>query len=99
MPLKEKLLSRKKESQKEKPDLYTQLRHEIQIIREQGSPPEKDALTFSRYVCDLCSTSHTLSELRQCAVCGRWACEACWTPEYYLCNSCNGVVALKNIKL
>ncbi len=89
----------KKEEKKENPDLYTQLRREVQVIREQGEPPEKDGLTFSRYICDLCSTSHSLSELRQCAVCGRWACSVCWTDTYYLCNSCSGIVALKSIKL
>lgn len=98
MPLKRKW-PRRKEEEKENPDLYTQLRHEAQVIRNQGEPPEKDGLTFSRYVCDLCSTSHSLSELRQCAVCGRWACASCWTDKYYLCNSCSGIVALKSIKL
>ncbi len=80
-------------------DLYGQLKRDIQVIRKQGEPPEKDPFTFSRYVCDLCSTSHPISELKQCAVCGRWACRECWTQEYYLCNSCNGILALKNINL
>ena len=98
MPLKRNWPSRKEEK-KENPDLYAQLRREVQAIRDQGEPPEKDGLTFSRYVCDLCSTSHSLSALRQCAVCGRWACSECWTDTYYLCNSCSGIVALKSIKL
>ena len=98
---KEKKKEKEKENQEleEKPDLYTQLQREIRIIRKQGEPPEKDTMAFSRYVCDLCNTSHSISELRQCAVCGRWACQSCWTPEYYLCSSCSGIVALKNIKL
>jgi hypothetical protein len=100
MPLKRNWPKQEKEKEeKEKPDLYTQLKREIPIVRKQGAPPEKDALTFSRYICDLCSTSHSISGLKQCTVCGKWACEDCWTQEYYLCNSCAGVVALKNIKL
>ncbi|KYK35013.1 MAG: hypothetical protein HXS48_05850 [Theionarchaea archaeon] len=100
MPLKRNWPNRKKEEEKhEKPDLYTQLKQETQIVRKQGEPPEKDPLAFSKYVCDLCSTTHTISELKQCAVCGRWACESCWTSKYYLCNSCSGIVALKSIKL
>ncbi len=100
MPLKRSWPSRKKENQEEKsPDLYAQLKREVQIMRKQGEPPDKDALTFSRYLCDLCSTSHVISGLKQCTVCGRWACEDCWTQEYYLCNSCSGIVALKNVKL
>ena len=97
MPLKRRWPHQKEEEKS--PDLYAQLRREVQIIRAQGEPPEKDGLTFSRYTCDLCSTSHTLSALRQCAVCGRWACGTCWTDTYYLCNSCSGIVALKSIKL
>ncbi|MBU7018716.1 MAG: hypothetical protein HXS44_14495 [Theionarchaea archaeon] len=101
MSLKRNWPKRKKEPEKkeEERDLFTQLRKEVHTIRKQGQPPDKDPLTFSRYVCDLCSTSHPLSELKQCAVCGRWACATCWTPEYYLCNSCSGIVTLKNIKL
>jgi hypothetical protein len=81
------------------PDLYRQLKSEIQLIRNQGEPPDKDPLSFSKYVCDLCSTLHVLSELKQCSVCGRWACGDCWNGKFYLCNSCSGIVALKSIKL
>jgi hypothetical protein len=91
--------SLKKEPEKRNDDLYAQLKREVQVIRKQGEPPQKNALTFSQYVCDLCSTSHPLSKLKQCAVCGRWACETCWNETYYLCNSCGGIVALKSVKL
>jgi rubrerythrin len=99
MPLKRNWPNRKKEEEKENLDLYKQLKREVQVVRKQSAPPEKDPLTFSKYVCDLCGTSHAISELKQCAVCGRWACENCWTEKFYLCNSCGGIVALKSIKL
>ena len=91
--------NQKDEERKEPRDLYKQLKREIPIVREQGEPPQKDGLTFSRYMCDLCSTSFSLSELKQCAVCGKWACSNCWTEKFYVCNSCSGIVALKSIKL
>lgn len=94
MPLSRNWPKRGNENQEKEPDLYKRIRSEVQIMRKQGEPPERDALTFSKYVCDLCSTSHPVSELRQCAVCGRWACAVCWTPEYYLCHSCSGIVRL-----
>ncbi|MBU7032630.1 MAG: hypothetical protein HXS53_08870 [Theionarchaea archaeon] len=81
------------------PDLYAQLKNEIQLIRNQGDPADKDPLSFSRYICDLCSTPYPISELKQCSVCGRWACSACWNQQFYLCNSCSGIVALKSVKL
>lgn len=80
-------------------DLYAQLKEEVQTVRKQGEPPQKDSMSFSQYVCDLCSTTHPVAELRQCAVCGRWACSECWTEKYYLCDSCGGIVALKSVKL
>lgn len=94
MPSKRNWLKREQEPRKERPDLYQRLKKEIIPVRKQGEPPSKDAFTFSKYVCDLCSTTHRLSALKQCAVCGRWACTACWTPEYYVCNSCGGILKL-----
>jgi hypothetical protein len=111
MSLKRNWLSRKKEKEnkskgksknlnkKGNRDLYTQLQEEVQKVRQQGGPPQKDPMSFSQYVCDLCSTTHPIAELRQCAVCGRWACPECWTEKYYLCNSCGGIVELKSVKL
>jgi len=79
------------------PDLYHVLKNEVKPIRKQGEPPARDGTSFSRYACDLCNSVHPVQELRQCAICGRWACEGCWTKEYYLCNSCNGIVRLQLI--
>jgi len=83
--------SRKKAPQ---PDLYHELREEIPPARKQGEPPARDGSSFSRYFCDLCNTPYTLHELRQCSICGRWACSSCWAPEYYICNSCNGILKM-----
>lgn len=78
---------------KEAPDL-TRLKKEITVMRRQGDPPAKDPRSFSHYVCDLCSTPHPVSGLRQCVLCGRWACDACWTDEYYVCRSCSGLMKI-----
>ncbi|HSQ93194.1 MAG TPA: hypothetical protein VLL74_02760 [Methanoregula sp.] len=75
-------------------DLLSRIRADIPVRRKQGLPPEKDPATFSRYHCDLCNSSFSLNELRQCTLCGRWACPSCWTEEYYICNSCNGILRL-----
>lgn len=75
-------------------DFYSRLKDDIPVMRKQGVPPEKDPSSFSRFYCDLCNDSFPLSELKQCTLCGRWACSSCWTPEYYLCNSCNGILKL-----
>ena len=76
------------------PNLYLQLKKEIPPVRKQGELPAKVPASFSRYYCDLCNSSFTIGELRQCTLCGRWACGSCWTPEYYVCNSCNGILKL-----
>lgn len=95
MPLKRNWPTLKEQEKKREEDnLYKKLKGEAQIIRRQGEPPRKNPLTFSKYLCDLCGTSHSVSELKQCAVCGKWACQACWNSEYYLCNSCAGIVKL-----
>jgi hypothetical protein len=95
MPLKKTFLKKEnKEPEKESDDLYRKLKREIAAIRSQGDPPQKDPLTFSRYVCDLCSTSHPLQDLKQCSICGRWACPSCWTQDYYVCNSCGGIIRI-----
>ncbi len=75
-------------------DLLSRIRADIPAMRKQGVPPEKDPASFSRFTCDLCNTTFSLSELRQCTLCGRWACPACFTEEYYICNSCNGILRL-----
>ncbi|MDD1719936.1 MAG: hypothetical protein LUQ25_07750 [Methanoregulaceae archaeon] len=77
-----------------RPSLYQALRKEIPAIRQQGEPPAKDPASFGRYRCDLCNASFPLQELRQCVICGRWADDNCWTPGYYVCNSCHGIIQL-----
>lgn len=73
------------------PSLYEQLKKEIPAVRAQGAQPDRDSGSFSRYACDLCHTAHPIENLRQCGLCGRWACPACRNDEYYICNSCNGI--------
>ncbi|WP_408669672.1 hypothetical protein [Methanochimaera problematica] len=81
--------------QKERRDnLYSRLRGDIVTMRKQGNFPEKDPSTFSKYYCDLCNDSFPLNEIKQCTLCGRWACSSCWTQDFYVCNSCNGVIKL-----
>ena len=83
---------------KEIPDHLRELKKEIAVIRRQGEPPVKDPHTFSQYLCDLCTTPHPVSDLRQCVLCGRWACDACWKEEYYTCKSCTGLLKIRMIK-
>jgi hypothetical protein len=73
---------------------FVRLRREIVPIRAQGELPLRDPGSFARFNCELCTTAASLGELKQCALCGRWACSACWTPEYYVCNSCNGIIQI-----
>jgi hypothetical protein len=75
-------------------DLLVRLKQEIAPLRQQGDLPLRDPGSFSRYTCELCATPAHLAELKQCVLCGRWACSACWTPEYYVCNACNGIIRL-----
>ncbi len=75
-------------------DRFRELRKEIAVIRKQGEPPAKDPGTFSRYLCDLCSTPHPVTELRQCVLCGRWACSSCWKDDNYTCKSCAGLIKI-----
>ncbi|MDD1714381.1 MAG: hypothetical protein LUQ61_03865 [Methanoregulaceae archaeon] len=79
---------------KGQPDLFSHIKKDIPVLRQQGAPPEKDPGTFSRYQCDLCNGSFSLTGLKQCTLCGRWACPDCWTDEFYICRSCNGIVRL-----
>ena len=83
---------------KKDPDLFSRVRGDVTIMRKQGDPPEKDSSSFSRYHCDLCNSTFLSTELKQCTLCGRWACGSCWTQEYYICNSCNGVLRLHMIQ-
>jgi hypothetical protein len=79
---------------KEQSDFFARVKKDIPTMRKQGSPPEKDPTTFSRYQCDLCNGSFPLTNLKQCTLCGRWSCPDCWTGEFYICRSCNGIVQL-----
>ena len=76
-------------------DRFRELKSEIAVLRKQGEPPVKDPGTFSRYLCDLCSTPHPVSDLRQCVLCGRWACESCWKDDHYTCKSCAGLIKIR----
>ena len=78
-------------------NFYSLLRAEIGEIRKQGDTPVRDGESFSRYVCDLCHRAAPVSALRQCVICGRWACPDCWKDEYYVCSSCSGIIRLQMI--
>jgi hypothetical protein len=82
---------------KDSPDPLRELKKEISVLRKQGEPPAKDPRTFSQYQCDLCTTPHPVSELRQCVLCGRWACNACWKEELYTCRSCAGLIKIHSL--
>jgi hypothetical protein len=84
---------------KEQNDFFTRVKKDIPTMRKQGVAPEKDPTTFSRYQCDLCNGSFPLTDLKQCTLCGRWACPDCWTGEFYICRSCNGIVQLHLLPL
>ncbi|MBT8506891.1 hypothetical protein AZH53_00410 [Methanomicrobiaceae archaeon CYW5] len=75
-------------------NFYARLRGNIPVMRKQGQPPQKDPSTFSRYFCDLCNDSFPLTDMKQCSLCGRWSCPSCWTEQYYVCNSCHGIIRL-----
>jgi len=75
-------------------DLFSRVREDIPLIRKQGEPPDRDASSFSRYHCDLCNDSFPVTGMKQCTLCGRWSCPSCFTDEYYICNSCNGILRL-----
>jgi hypothetical protein len=90
----------RKETPKNNPpgDLFKELRSEITVIRKQNEPPAKEPGSFSRYVCDLCSTPHPVSGLRQCVLCGRWGCGDCWKEELYTCKSCAGIIKIYSLR-
>ncbi len=99
MTLWKKSLPKQGKSEPEpRPSRYLQLKKEIPLVRKQGELPARVQGSFSKYFCDLCNTTFTIAELRQCSICGRWACHDCWTPEYYLCNSCFGILRLHEKK-
>lgn len=79
------------------PGRFHELRKEITVMRKQGEPPVKDPHSFAQYMCDLSSTPHPISGLRQCVLCGRWACDACWKDEYYSCKSCAGLIKVRTL--
>jgi len=96
-PLKRNWL--RKEPPKNNPDqdLFKKLKGEISVIRKQGEPPIKDPHSFAQYVCDLCSSPKPITGLRQCVVCGRWACDNCWKEEFYTCKSCAGIIRIHSL--
>lgn len=75
-------------------DLVSRIMGEIRRVRRGGEPPDRDAGSFARFTCDLCHGSHPMRELRQCVLCGRWACAPCFTEKYYACKACNGIITL-----
>jgi hypothetical protein len=81
---------------KEPIDHFRDLRKEIAVMRRQGEPPAKAPGSFAQYTCDLCGTPHPVSKLRQCVLCGRWACDTCWKEELYTCKSCAGLIAIRS---
>jgi hypothetical protein len=83
-----------KPEQTGKTNIYLELKKEIKPLREQGELPTKVPASFGRYYCDLCNSTVPVEELRQCSLCGRWVCNTCFTNEYYICNSCNGILKL-----
>ncbi len=98
MTLWKRNLPKREATSKDGSDRLREIRGEITIMRKQGEPPHKDAGSFSQYVCDLCNTPHPISELRQCVLCGRWGCDACWKDEYYTCKSCAGLIRINQLK-
>ena len=82
---------------KDSSERFRELKKEIVQMRKQGEPPVKDPGSFAQYMCDLCSTPHPVSELRQCVLCGRWACDACWKDEFYSCKSCSGLIKVHSL--
>ena len=87
-------LIRKKQESDISGGVFSLLKKQIPRIRKENESPERDPESFSRYVCDLCHSSGSLSALKQCVVCGRWGCSSCWLEEYYLCKSCGGIMRL-----
>jgi hypothetical protein len=94
---KKSLPGREAPKSKGTPDRFRELRKEIVVMRKQGEPPVKDPGSFAQYMCDLCSTPHPVSGLRQCVLCGRWACDACWKDDYYTCKSCAGLIKIHSL--
>jgi len=83
-----------KPEQAGKNNIYLGLKKEIKPLREQGELPTKVPASFGRHYCDLCNATFPVEELRQCSLCGRWVCNSCFTNEYYICNSCNGILKI-----
>ncbi len=75
-------------------NLFEKLKKEVAPLRKQGEPPAKDPGSFGKYRCDLCNAAFPLQDLRQCVICGRWACNGCFSEGYYVCRSCNGIIQL-----
>jgi hypothetical protein len=98
MPWRKNWFQKKEPEPEDPPDLFHVVKGEVRPFRAQGDPPERDRTRFSGFICDLCNTTHPVQELRQCVLCGRYACGSCWTPEYYVCNSCNGIIRLTSIR-
>jgi len=97
-PWKRNLLRKESSKSKNDTDLFRKIRKEITVMRKQGEPPEKDPGSFARYMCDLCNSSFPIAGLKQCVLCGRWACESCWKEEFYTCKSCAGIISLQQLQ-
>jgi len=82
---------------KDASERFRELKKEIAVMKKQGESPAKDPHTFAQFMCDLCTTPHPVSDLRQCVLCGRWACDACWKDEYYTCKSCAGLIRIHSL--
>lgn len=96
--LKKNWLRKEAPKSKDNPNRLREIKNEITVIRKQGEPPVKDPGSFAQYMCDLCSTPHPVSDLRQCVLCGRWACNPCFRDEYYTCKSCTGLLKIHLLK-
>jgi len=94
MPLSTRWWAGRNKKESGRAPLFHELREEIPRFRKQGELPARDSGSFSKYFCDLCNSPVTIQELRQCSICGRWGCPDCWTPEYYICNSCHGILKM-----
>ncbi|WP_172673767.1 hypothetical protein [Methanogenium cariaci] len=68
---------------------------DIPSMRKQGGNLRRRIRPPSQNITVISATMpFPLTMLRQCTLCGRWACSSCWTQEFYVCNSCHGTYKL-----